>query len=76
MSQWTRVDKTVNRVETHWLSRTEKVLGATVSKESHANSVLGHERNHYNLYPWKGSTTIVIFEKSATANSTTYCQKK
>ena len=40
--------KTVNGVETHWLSSTENVLRAAVSKIGDVNSVLGHERIHHN----------------------------
>ena len=38
--QWARVKKTVDGVETHWLSTKEKVLSAMVSKGGHAESVL------------------------------------
>ena len=41
------VEKTVNGVETHWLSCEEKVLGAAINKEGHADSVLGHEKIHH-----------------------------
>ena len=34
---------TINRVEILWRSRKEKVLGVAVSKEGHADSLLGHE---------------------------------
>ena len=34
--------KTVNEVETHWLSGKEKVSGEAVSKEGHADSLLKH----------------------------------
>ena len=46
------VEKTVYKVETHWLSDKEKVPDAVVSKEAHVDSVLGH---HY-WYPWKEVT--------------------
>ena len=39
------VQNTVHGVETHWLSRKEKVMGTAVRKESHADSLLRHERN-------------------------------
>ena len=50
------VEETVYEVETRWLSGKEKVLGAAVRKEGHANSLLGHKR----------SITIDFLEKSAT----------
>ena len=59
-----RVKKTIHRVETHWLSGKKKVLGATVSKEGHANSLLGHERTNH----------LVSLKKGATINSASYCQ--
>ena len=40
----TWVEKTVNRVETPWLSGKEKVRDAVVSKEGDADNVLGHEK--------------------------------
>ena len=44
----TWVENTVNRVEAHWLSITENVPDAAVSKESHAYSVLeGEKTDHY-----------------------------
>ena len=44
---WSWMEKTVHGVKKHWLSNKEKVLGATVSKEGHADSLLGHERIHH-----------------------------
>ena len=41
----------VYRMETNWLSSKEKVLGAVVSKEGHANSLLGHESP--DQFSWK-----------------------
>ena len=58
------VEKTVHGVEIHILSGKEKVLGNAVSKEDHASSVLGSERTHDYLFPWKG----------ATVKSASYCQ--
>ena len=44
--------KTINKVEIHWLSKKEQVLGAVVNKEGHADdSVLGHERIHHDWFP-------------------------
>ena len=40
------VGKTVHRVERHWLSGKEKVPGAVVSKEGHADSLLNLEKCH------------------------------
>ena len=40
--------KGTNRMETHWLSSKENVLGAVISKEGHADSLLEHERSHHN----------------------------
>ena len=48
-----RGEKTVYGVETYWLSGKENILGATVSKESHADDILGHERTHDYWFPWK-----------------------
>ena len=42
---WAR--RTVHGMETHWLSSKEKVLGAAVRKESHADSCVRHERIHH-----------------------------
>ena len=50
---WDWMEKTVHRVETHWLSSKEKVLGAVVSKEGHADSVLGHEKTHHYWFTCK-----------------------
>ena len=47
---WAWVIKAVNKVEAHWLSCKEKV---PVSKEGHADSLLGHERRHHNWFSWK-----------------------
>ena len=41
----------VYRVETYWLSSKDKVLGAVVSKEGQADSILGHEMSyHYQFH--------------------------
>ena len=37
---WTQVEKKVHGAETRWLSGKEKVPGAAVSKEGHADSLL------------------------------------
>ena len=50
------VEKTVHGMETHWLSSKEKVPGAAVSKESHAVSLLEHERTHPPDFLEKGTT--------------------
>ena len=42
------VKKSVRRVETHWLSN--KVPGAVVNKESHADSVLGRKQIHHSQF--------------------------
>ena len=54
------VKKTAYWLDAYWLSGKEKVIGAVVNKESHANSLLGHEIN--------------FFEKDAYVNITFYCQ--
>ena len=36
----------LHRVQTHWLSGKEKVPGAVVSKEGHADNQLEHERTY------------------------------
>ena len=40
------VEKIVHRVEKHWLTDKENILSAAVSKEGHADSLLGYERTH------------------------------
>ena len=47
------VEKTVHRMDTHWLSSTEKVPGAAVSNEGHADSLLGHWRPYNYWFHWK-----------------------
>ena len=42
---WTK--KIAHEVNTHWLSSKKKVLGLAVSKEGHADNLLGHERTHH-----------------------------
>ena len=37
----------------HWFSDKEKVLGAAVSKEGHADNILEHERIYHYRFPWK-----------------------
>ena len=44
---------TVDEVEAHWHSNKEKVPDAAVSKEGHADSVLGHKKTHHHWFPWK-----------------------
>ena len=53
LPQQTLVEKAVSRVETHWLSGKEKVLGTAVSKEADADSVQEHKRTHHYWFPWK-----------------------
>ena len=60
---WT--EKEVSGMEMHWLSGKENVLSAAVSKEGHADSVLGNESTHDYLFPWKGVTVY----------SASYCQQ-
>ena len=43
--------KTVNGLETHWLASQQKILGAAISKEDHADSFLEHERTHHCWFP-------------------------
>ena len=47
------VEKTAHGEGTHWHSGKEKVAGAVVSKEAHANSFLGPKKTHYNWFFWK-----------------------
>ena len=54
-------EKPAHEVETHWLSSKEKVQGAAVSKEDHAESVLG-------------PNSIAFLEKGATVDSASYHQ--
>ena len=44
---WTRVEKTVYGVETHWFAGKKKAPGAVLSKEGDADSLLKHERTHH-----------------------------
>ena len=50
---WAQVKKIVDGMKTYWLSGKEKTPGTAVSKEGHADSVLGHESTHHNWFPWK-----------------------
>ena len=47
------VKKTVYGMETERLSSKEKILSAVVSKEDHADNVLGYERIHHYWFSWK-----------------------
>ena len=47
------VKKTVHVVEIHWITSKEKVPGEAVSKEGHADCLLGYKRTHYNWFLWK-----------------------
>ena len=58
----TWVENPSHEIKIHWLSDNEKVLGATVSKEGHADSILEYEK----------PITIGFQEKSATVNSASY----
>ena len=53
MPQQAQVEKTVDGVETHWLSGKETVPGATFCKEGHADSFPGQETIHHNWLAWK-----------------------
>ena len=48
------VEKTVDGEKTHGLTSKEKVPGAVVYKEGHADIFLEHERAHDYWFPWKG----------------------
>ena len=50
---WTWIKKNICGMEMNWLSSKEKVLGAALSKESYADSLLGHERTHHYWFSWK-----------------------
>ena len=58
------MEKVVHGVETHWLFNKKK-LGAVVSKEGHAMTV---------LWDMKGLYTDDFCEKDTTVNSSYYCQ--
>ena len=49
----TWVKKTVYGMETCRISGKEKVLGAAVSKDSHANRLEGYEMMHHYWFPWE-----------------------
>ena len=57
-----QVEKTVNGVETHWLSGKENVPGPAVSKEGDVDNVLGCERTHDYWFTWKRSTCKECFQ--------------
>ena len=42
----TWAEKTVHVVETHWLIGKEKVLGITVHKEGHVDSLMKYKKPH------------------------------
>ena len=42
-----------NRLEVHWLSSKEKILGTAVSKEGYADNLQKHERTRQYWFPWK-----------------------
>ena len=42
LPQWAWVEKIIHGVEAHWLSCKEKVPGVAVSKDGHADRLLGH----------------------------------
>ena len=42
------VEKVVHKGEAHWLCNTEKVPGTVISKEGHADNLLGYEKIHNN----------------------------
>ena len=44
-------EKTVYGENINWLSCKEKVQGAAISKEGHADNVLGHEMTHHYWFP-------------------------
>ena len=50
---WDTVEKTVHRVEAHWLSSNKNVPTAVVSKEGHADSLQGHKKTHFYWFLWK-----------------------
>ena len=58
---WSWVEKTVHGVKTHWLSNKEKVPGRVISKEGHANSLLGHEITHQFWFCWKRCNCKLCF---------------
>ena len=53
LSLQTWVEMRVHRVDTHWLSSKETVLGLASSKESHSGCLVGHERIHHFWFSWK-----------------------
>ena len=59
----TRLEKTGNGVEIHWLFGKEKVLGVVISKEGHADILLVHERTYH----------CDFLEKGTTINNASYC---
>ena len=47
----TWVEKTAHGKKKDWISSKEKVRRAKVSKEGDADSLLGHWKTHYYLFP-------------------------
>ena len=50
------VEKILHGMEIPWLSGWEKVHGAGLCKEGHAESILGHERIRRYRFPWRRAT--------------------
>ena len=46
----------------HGFTTTIQVLGAAVSKEGHADNLLGHERTYYYWFPWESATVNSAFK--------------
>ena len=53
-------EKDVHGMDIHWLSSKEKVPGVDVSKEGHADSLLGYERTDHYWFPWKRFSMLPI----------------
>ena len=57
----TRIKKTIQRVGKHWLFGKEKVLGAAIGKEGHANCLQAYKMiNHY-WFSWKRGSHQLCF---------------
>ncbi len=58
---WPWFEKTHREMNTYWLSPKEKVPGAEVSKETHADSLLGQEKTHHYFFSKKWSNCKQCF---------------
>ena len=68
---WAWVEKTDHGVETHWLSGKKNIPVSGVSKEDHADNLLGHEKTDDYWFPWKRCNCILYFLLSTSSTKFT-----